>query len=74
MEISNKWSAVIIVVVTVVCSVGLVLLNRCFGSQHMFAAIVVLLAIANLITAVSLEKKEKRLKELEKKVEELTKK
>ena len=63
MELSTKWSIVIVIVVSVVVAVGLTLINRYFGSMQMLSAIVVLLAVSNIIIAVSLEKKIKKMQE-----------
>lgn len=70
---SKKGSIILTVVLSVVVSVAITLVNRYFGVSAMLGCCLVLLAISNLITAVAHGKLDKKVKDLEQKVEELTK-
>ena len=70
---SKKGSIILTVVLSVVLSVAIILVNRYFGVSAMLGCCIVILAISNLITAVGHEKLSKKVKDLEQKVEELTK-
>ena len=71
---STKGSIILTVVLSVVCAVIVVLVARCWGISAMLACCIVFLAVSNLITAIGHEKLSKKVKELEQKIEELTKK
>ena len=65
---------ILTVVLSVLAAVGITLIYKFFGLHVMLACCIVFVAISNLITAVELDKTSKKVKELEKKVDELTKK
>ena len=69
----KKGLIILTVVLSVICAVCVVLVGRYFGITTMLGCCIVVLAISNLIIAVAHEKLSKKVKELEQKVEELTK-
>lgn len=70
---NKKGLIILTVVLSVICAVGVVLVGRYFGITTMLGYCIVVLAISNLIIAVAHEKLSKKVKELEQKVEELSK-
>lgn len=70
---SKKGSIILTVVLSVVLSAAITLVNRYFGVSAMLGCCIVFLAVSNLITAVGHEKLSKKVKDLEQKVDELTK-
>ena len=70
---SKKSSIILTVVLSVVCSAIVIVVAKLWGISAMTLCCVVFLAVSNLITALEHEKLNKKVKELEQKVDELTK-
>ena len=70
---SKKGLIILTIVLSILGVIGVVLVAEYWGTTAMLAYVLVIFAIANLIIAIEHEKLNKKVKELEQKVDELTK-
>ncbi|MBQ2067678.1 MAG: hypothetical protein II457_02005 [Paludibacteraceae bacterium] len=70
---SKKGSIILTVVLSVLCAALVIVVYKYLGISAMLGCCIVFLAVSNLITAVGHEKLSKKVKDLEQKVDELTK-